>query len=71
MCSTLRLGKSTDRSPWEIDISLITCNTLKSSLDQGKQPERAFELCDAMQQQGVMPNVATHIALLQGLSATG
>ena len=28
MCSTLRLGKSTDRSPWEIDISLITCNRL-------------------------------------------
>ena len=43
--------------------NVITYNALISACEKGKQPERALELFEALQQQGVLPNVITYGAL--------
>ena len=36
--------------------NVITWDSLISTCEKGKQPERALELLEAMQQQGVVPD---------------
>jgi len=51
--------------------NVITYNTLISACEKGKQPERALELFEAMQRQGVVPDVMPESTLwvLGGLGA--
>lgn len=42
----------------------ITYNALISTLEKGKQPERALPVFEAMQQQGVLPDAITYNALI-------
>ena len=43
---------------------LIMKNIVISACEKGKQPERALEIFDMMQQQGIVPNVITYNALI-------
>ena len=47
--------------------NLITFNAMISACQKGKQPERAVELLQAMQQQGVEPNTITYNAMISAL----
>ena len=37
---------------------VITYNAIISACEKGKKPERALELSEAVQQQGLLPNVS-------------
>ena len=39
--------------------NVIIYSALISACEKGKQPERVLELFEAMQQQGVVPNIIT------------
>ena len=41
-----------------------TYNALSSACEKGKQPERAWKVCQAMQQQGLAQDVITYNALI-------
>ena len=44
--------------------NVITYNALISACEKGKQPDRALEIFDQMQQQGLVPDVITYSALI-------
>ena len=45
-------------------LSQVTYSALISACEKGKQPERALELFEAMQRQGLVPDVITYNALI-------
>ena len=45
---------------------VIAYNAVISACENGKQPGRALELFEAIQQRGVVPDVITYNALISG-----
>ena len=42
----------------------VTCSSLISACEKGRQSERALEVFAAMEQQGIVPNAITYSALI-------